>query len=132
MWFIPTFHMPPLPSTGIVGGATPAPKSTFTLTRKEIDFPIGLGSAIVDFAIDMEWVPATSPAVAQSAGSSTLAHGEPKAPVHAGTTDSDEPGQTGLAAAVQAVVGGGRKSAVEGMGQVGLREAVEAKQGVEG
>jgi phosphatidylinositol-3,4,5-trisphosphate 3-phosphatase/dual-specificity protein phosphatase PTEN len=132
MWFIPTFHMPPLPSTGIVGGATPAPKSTFTLTRKEIDFPIGLGSAIVDFAIDMEWVPATSPAVAQSAGSSTLAHGEPKAPVHAGTTDSEEPGQTGLAAAVQAVVGGGEKSAVEGMGQVGLREAVEAKQGVEG
>ncbi|KAF5318576.1 hypothetical protein D9619_010677 [Psilocybe cf. subviscida] len=132
MWFIPTFHMPPLPSTPTSESAAPAPKSTFTLTRKEIDFPIGLGSAIVDLAIDMEWVPSKSPVAAlQSTEGGDFAHGEPRAPVHAGTTDSGEPGQTGLAAAVQAVVGGGEKSAVEGMGQVGFRETVEAKQGVE-
>lgn len=127
MWFIPTFHMPPLPSTV----ATQISKSTLTLTRKEIDFPIGLGSAIVDFSIDMEWIARTSSAFGQAAGVGDRAHIEPSAPVHAGSTDSEEPGQTGISAAVQAVVGGGKTSAVEGMSRVGFRETVEAKQGVE-
>ncbi|KAF8067782.1 hypothetical protein FPV67DRAFT_1669665 [Lyophyllum atratum] len=46
LWFIPTFHMSPASS-----GPT-----TFRLTRKELDFPLGLGSGIVDVEIQMEWV----------------------------------------------------------------------------
>ncbi|KAJ7484720.1 phosphatases II [Mycena latifolia] len=48
LWFIPAFHMPPASTPG----STP---TTFTLTRKEVDFPLGVGSAIVDVAIEMEW-----------------------------------------------------------------------------
>ncbi|KAF8970125.1 hypothetical protein BDZ97DRAFT_1725283 [Flammula alnicola] len=124
-WFIPTFHMlqpPPSPtpssSSNMISTSTstsPSPaslKTTFSLTRKDLDFPLGLGSAIIDVDIDMEWVvPMTDVPV------------ELEPPLSARTEDSveSEPLQSGLAAAVQAVVGG--------EGQGGLREALEAKQG---
>ncbi|KAJ7695502.1 hypothetical protein B0H17DRAFT_1131536 [Mycena rosella] len=62
LWLIPAFHMPP---AGAAAGPT-----TFTLTRKEVDFPLGVGSTIVDVAIEMEWAEGEAvqpPARAQSA-----------------------------------------------------------------
>lgn len=44
-WFIPTFHM---------SESSKAVK--FNLSRKDIDFPLGIGSAILDVEILMEWV----------------------------------------------------------------------------
>ncbi|KAF7430287.1 Telomerase protein component 1 [Pleurotus ostreatus] len=44
-WFIPTFHM----------GEFLGP-AKFTLSKKDIDFPLGIGSAILDVEILMEWV----------------------------------------------------------------------------
>ncbi|KAI0694209.1 phosphatases II [Cytidiella melzeri] len=49
-WFIPTFHMShPRPST--------PDESTVTLhlSRKEIDFPIGIGANIIDVDLTMKW-----------------------------------------------------------------------------
>jgi len=137
LWFIPTFHMPqppPLPQTPSTSGSSsplaseassgsskPSPprttKTTFHLTRKELDFPVGIGSAILDVDVEMEWI-------VPSAGDTT----EP--PVRARTEDSQigtesEPAQTGLlAAAVQTAVGGGNEEVGSG-----LREAVETQQG---
>ncbi|KAL1739279.1 hypothetical protein HDZ31DRAFT_69101 [Schizophyllum fasciatum] len=55
-WFVPTFHMPqPPPGAGTAPDATPS-KTTLHLTRKEIDFPIGIGEHLVDVDIDMEWL----------------------------------------------------------------------------
>jgi len=60
LWFIPTFHMPqPPPQTA---SEVPAPIH-FKLTRKEIDFPVGIGSWIVDLDIEMQWLPLDSRAV---------------------------------------------------------------------
>ncbi|KAF7323923.1 Phosphatases II [Mycena kentingensis (nom. inval.)] len=65
-WFVPTFHMdqPPPSSaapssastTGSISSASSPPPTKFTLERKQMDFPIGLGSALVDVDIEMEWV----------------------------------------------------------------------------
>lgn len=44
IWFIPTFH---IPST-----ATPDP-TKILLARKEIDFPLGIGAALVDVEISI-------------------------------------------------------------------------------
>ncbi|KAG5716158.1 Phosphatidylinositol-3,4,5-trisphosphate 3-phosphatase cnrN [Termitomyces sp. T112] len=46
LWLIPTFHMMP-PSEG---------STKLRLRRKELDFPLGLGSAIVDVELDIEWL----------------------------------------------------------------------------
>lgn len=52
-WFIPTFHMPQPPPF-------PSPSSSQTmhlvLTRKELDFPLGAGSALIDVDVTLEWV----------------------------------------------------------------------------
>jgi len=46
-WFIPTFHLPhPLSSTH---GTT-----RFILTREELDFALGVGSAIINMEISMQ------------------------------------------------------------------------------
>lgn len=50
-WFIPTFHMP----QRTPGGSTQS--TTLVLTRKELDFPIGIGANIIDVAVTLEWVP---------------------------------------------------------------------------
>ncbi|KAH9926719.1 phosphatases II [Fomitopsis serialis] len=49
-WFIPTFHMPH-PRTPI------GQSSTLVLTRKELDFPVGIGANIIDVTVSMDWVP---------------------------------------------------------------------------
>ncbi|KAG6909919.1 hypothetical protein DXG01_014439 [Tephrocybe rancida] len=46
LWLVPTFHMAP-----VSDGPT-----KLRLTRKELDFPLGLGSAIIDVEIEMEWL----------------------------------------------------------------------------
>jgi len=46
MWFIPTFHMLPA-EAGPTG---------FSLRRKELDFSLGIGSAIIDLEITLEWL----------------------------------------------------------------------------
>ncbi|PPQ82592.1 hypothetical protein CVT25_007106 [Psilocybe cyanescens] len=132
-WFIPTFHMPQPPPTSSSSPHTPPTtvKGNLLLTRKDIDFPLGIGSAIIDVDIEMEWVMLPSP----SSSSADLANLEP--PVRARTEDSKigtdpEPVQGGLAAAVQAIAAGGEgESGVEGLGSVGIRETVEAKQGAD-
>ncbi|TBU41726.1 phosphatases II [Dichomitus squalens] len=49
-WFIPTFHMQhPRGAPGIQQA------TTLTLTRKELDFAVGIGSNIIDVAVSMEW-----------------------------------------------------------------------------
>lgn len=54
IWFIPIFHMPPPPSTS---DARDAPTvSTFRLTRKDLDFPLGIGSSILDVEVTLEWL----------------------------------------------------------------------------
>ena len=42
-WFVPTFHF-----------AQGEKKKRWKLTRKELDFPLGLGSDIIDVEIEME------------------------------------------------------------------------------
>lgn len=61
-WFIPTFHMPqppPFPSPAF-SAPSPSPSSSQTmhlvLTRKELDFPLGAGSALIDVDVTLEWV----------------------------------------------------------------------------
>ncbi|KAJ6590565.1 phosphatases II [Mycena vulgaris] len=90
LWFIPAFHMPPASASG-------AP-TTFTLTRKEVDFPLGVGSAIVDVAIEMEW-----------------ADGEGVQPP-ARAESGDEPNEPANPGIVEAVAAGN------------IRDLVEAKQ----
>jgi len=47
-WFIPTFHILQVPSSTT---------TLLTLTRKEIDFPIGIGHEIIDVNVSLEWMP---------------------------------------------------------------------------
>ena len=56
-WFIPAFHMPPPLSSSDEG--TPSTVH-LKLTRKDIDFAIGAGSAIVDVDVEMEWASRSS------------------------------------------------------------------------
>ncbi|KAH9916723.1 phosphatases II [Epithele typhae] len=49
-WFIPTFHMPHPRDAN-------TQQTTLTLTRKELDFPLGIGANIIDVAVSMEWCP---------------------------------------------------------------------------
>ena len=79
------------------------------LTRKELDFPVGLGSGIVDVEIEMEWIP---PPSSEPIGVDV----EPPTPL---SETGEEPAVRGLDA-VQAVLGG-----------EGVREAVKVRQGVE-
>lgn len=54
IWLIPTFHMPHGPAQN--GGEDDAKPTltTIRLTRKEVDFSIGLGAGIVDVEISLE------------------------------------------------------------------------------
>lgn len=120
-WFVPTFHMPqppPSPGPSLSSTATPPTKTTFLLTRKDLDFPLGLGSAIIDVEIEMEWV------VPLAVGPPRNMQ-EPAVRVRTGDSQSGdgEPGQSMLATAVQAVVGGTHLGRVRG--------AVEGTQGAE-
>lgn len=102
----------------------PSAATTLKLSRKDLDFPLGLGSAIIDVTLDMEWI-VPPPGVLAGSAQTPL---EP--PVCHRTGESDvgaeaEPAPTWPTTAVlQALAGGGAGG--EG---VGLREAVEARQG---
>ncbi|KAJ7057885.1 phosphatases II [Mycena amicta] len=107
-WFVPTFHMdqpPPSASSSTTANpnASPPPATKFTLTRKQMDFPIGLGSALVDVEIEMEWVRPGESARVQP----------PQ------TTMSPEPEGVGLATKIEAVA------------KAGVGDAAEAKQAAE-
>lgn len=99
LWFIPTFHMPQ-PSS-----PSDAPKAKFLLTRKELDFPLGVGSSIVDVEISLEWLRATDPEAVQPPARqlSGESMGEP----------------AGIAATVEAIAAGN------------VGDVVEAKQAAE-
>ncbi|KAJ7039826.1 phosphatases II [Mycena alexandri] len=105
LWFVPTFHMPQPPPTS----GPPPPPTKFTLTRKEVDFPLGVGSALIDVEIEMEWLRTMDsegvqpPARQTSAESEEGAMGEP----------------AGIAATIEAVAAGN------------IADAVEAKQAAE-
>ncbi|KAK0197271.1 hypothetical protein F5146DRAFT_1014777 [Armillaria mellea] len=63
MWFIPIFHMPPPPSTSDSHDAPTV--STFRFTRKDLDFPLGIGSSILDVEVALEWVSESDAAAVQ-------------------------------------------------------------------
>jgi phosphatidylinositol-3,4,5-trisphosphate 3-phosphatase/dual-specificity protein phosphatase PTEN len=106
-----------------VSPSTPT-KTTFLLTRKDLDFPLGLGSAIIDVEMEMEWL------VPPAAGAPTKL-GEVQEPaVSPLTEDSQVSGDEGLGKSVlvepvQAVVGGTPEPEL-------VEKLVEGKQGVEG
>jgi len=126
LWFVPTFHMPQPPhSRGLSPPSTTSTptKTTFLLTRKDLDFPLGLGSAIIDVEIEMEWVVPPTAGCSTNLGKVQEPAGSPR------TEDSQvsgggELGQSVLVAAVQAVVGGTAASEA-------VREAVEGRQAME-
>ncbi|KAK7042977.1 Telomerase protein component 1 [Paramarasmius palmivorus] len=51
LWLVPSFHMP----------SDSKERTTLKLTRKEVDFPLGIGKDIVDVEIGFEWVITTKP-----------------------------------------------------------------------
>lgn len=119
LWFIPTFHMPqPPPEPSNEQRSADTLKGCLLLTKKDLDFPLGIGSAIVDVVIEMEWVVPTA--------TNPTGHFEPPVDktINQGRQDS-EPGQSQLATVVQAVVGDA------GAEVGGVRAALEGKQGVE-
>lgn len=100
-WFIPTFHMThPRESAN-------AQQSTWRLKREELDFPLGLGSNIVDLEVLMEWCSESadilSPPERQTSAESRAGKGEP----------------SGIMATLQAASAGN------------VHEAVEARQAAE-
>ncbi|KAI8986888.1 phosphatases II [Trametes punicea] len=58
-WFIPAFHMPHPRSSG-------EQSATLVLTRKEIDFAVGIGSNIIDVSMSIEWCPERTDAFSPS------------------------------------------------------------------
>lgn len=102
LWFIPQFHMPP-DSTEPVH---------LTFEKKDIDFPLGIGSNIINVEVVMEQVP-----------SAQAAKEEVQPPPRATTVEAEEGVKSepvGLAATVQAV------AAAPNLGSI-----VEAKQAAE-
>ncbi|KAI0777771.1 phosphatases II [Trametes elegans] len=75
-WFIPTFHMPHPRGSG-------EQRATLVLTRKEVDFAVGIGSSIIDVAVSMEWcseaADVVSPPARQGSVESAQGKGEPTA-----------------------------------------------------
>lgn len=117
-WFIPTFHMPhPIPSSG-PAAATGEPSSQtthFKLTRKEIDFAVGVGTHIVDVDVELQWVTPNEPAAVLEPPQLTTSP-SPEASTPLDVVDGEGSGVTGNTAivALQALVGGSDvKEAVE-------------------
>ncbi|KAF7336087.1 Phosphatases II [Mycena sanguinolenta] len=104
LWFIPAFHMPPQPA-----GNTLQPPTKFTLKRKEVDFPVGVGSALIDVEMEMEWLRTTDSEAIQPPARQTSAD--------SAAGEKAEP--AGLAATVEAITAGN------------ITDAVEAKQAAE-
>ena len=62
------------------------------LTRKEVDFPIGIGANIIDVAVTLEWIPALADVLELPSREGSRASGK----------DRDEPSDT-LPAVLQAM-----------------------------
>ncbi|TFY77592.1 hypothetical protein EWM64_g6420 [Hericium alpestre] len=58
MWLIPAFSLPPPPSDSV---ETPEPV-TVKFTHAELDFPIGLGAALIDIELSMQELSSDEPA----------------------------------------------------------------------
>lgn len=54
LWFIPAFHMPQPPPRTL---KDPPERSHIRLSRKDIDFPLGIGAWIIDIDVEMAWIP---------------------------------------------------------------------------
>ncbi|KAF7350475.1 Phosphatases II [Mycena venus] len=106
LWFIPAFHMPQPPPSG---STPPPPPTKFTLKRKETDFPLGVGSALIDVEMEMEWLRTTDSEGVQPPARQTSAE--------SAEGEKEEP--SGLAATVEALAAGN------------IADAVEAKQAAE-
>jgi phosphatidylinositol-3,4,5-trisphosphate 3-phosphatase and dual-specificity protein phosphatase PTEN len=125
LWFIPTFHIPHPPNRPYASTSQPRTTTKFILSRKEIDFPLGIGSDIVDVEISLQWCPENTPAIAATAPSSPpQQNGGEGSGVSRGHDDGSGEGSSevaGLVAGVQAVA----------MGNVDVGGAVELKQAAE-
>ncbi|PIL27597.1 hypothetical protein GSI_10748 [Ganoderma sinense ZZ0214-1] len=104
-WFIPTFHMHHPGPEGEPGAQRHG--TTFTLKRKELDFPIGLGANVIDVALSMEWCKEATDGGERDVGLNATAACE----------DVDDP--QGVAATLTAVMADG------------IGEMVHAKQAAE-
>jgi phosphatidylinositol-3,4,5-trisphosphate 3-phosphatase/dual-specificity protein phosphatase PTEN len=87
-WFIPTFHMPHDPAS------TPM---HLILTRKEIDFSVGIGGDIMDVDVSLEWLTESDSDTDTDIQSQPLQNYEPK----------------GMLGTMQGIAGGGIGDAVE-------------------
>ncbi|KAF5390012.1 hypothetical protein D9757_003807 [Collybiopsis confluens] len=104
LWLIPTFHMPqPSPNSD---SSQPQPASLTTklvLTRKEVDFALGVGSSIIDVEISLEWLKETEVEAVQP-------------PAQQSPTDNEtspDAETAGVAATLEAVTAGHLAAAVE-------------------
>ena len=93
-WFIPAFHMTN-PRTSAEGN------TTLRLTRKEVDFPLGIGSNIVDVEVSLELCSKHANVIDSSARQGSLESQQGKG----------DP--AGLATAIQAAVSGQVSEALE-------------------
>ncbi|KAJ6571746.1 phosphatases II [Mycena capillaripes] len=105
LWFVPAFHMPQPPPTG----TAPQAPTKFTLKRKEVDFPLGVGSALIDVEVEMEWLRATDSDAVQ--------------PPARQTSEESVEGEMGEPAGIAATV--------EALAAGNVADAVEAKQAAE-
>ncbi|KAI3621455.1 ptenb protein [Moniliophthora roreri] len=108
LWLIPAFHM----------SANFDEKTVLKLTRKELDFPLGIGKDIIDVEIRLEWVPSapmTSPGAPIAEQGTTLME-----PPDRKDALSPQGKSNMLASAVQGVAAGDTVG--------GVRGVVEARQ----
>ncbi|KAK7467326.1 Telomerase protein component 1 [Stygiomarasmius scandens] len=102
LWFIPTFHMPQPP-------ASTTSTAKLLLSKTEIDFPLGVGSSIIDVEISLEWL---KPSDAESVQPPARPSATPQeSQLGEGTTGGSEP--AGVAATVQSVAAGDFRNVVE-------------------
>lgn len=90
-WFIPTFHMTHPRSAA-------REPTQLRLTRKEVDFPLGVGSHIIDLEVTMEWcereADVISPPPRQDSADSAEGKGDPSGLATAlGAATIGQPGQ---------------------------------------